>query len=170
MILSLLKFLVGALVDACATFLASILSHEAVQTAGANMMVRAMNEFLRQPDLNDHVRCMSETMAKHQQDYARSAGEDFPKLAGQFIQGMLSPKKERTAALRRAEETLPLSTNTTPVPPPPVVENTSTKRRNSKTTPQKSNSFLNIPALGGLDGGLRQGGLRQRLGSGARAS
>ena len=98
MILSLLQWFVRTWVHLMASFLAAILSHEDVQDAGSRMMVRAMNEFLRQPDLNEHVRAMSETMAKNQEDYARSAGQDFPKLAGQFIQGMLSPKKESQAA------------------------------------------------------------------------
>jgi hypothetical protein len=78
-----------------ASGVAAVLSDERVQTAAAGTMVRAMNEFLCQPNLNDHVRTMSESLAKNQEDYARSAGQDFPKLAGQFIQGLLSPKQQQ---------------------------------------------------------------------------
>jgi hypothetical protein len=87
----LTRWIVRGAVHLVASFVAAVLEHEAVQAAGVRTMVRAMNEFLTQPDLHQHVRAMSETMAKNQDHFARSAGQDFPKLAGQFIQGLLSP-------------------------------------------------------------------------------
>lgn len=111
MIATLCQALLDAFVHVTATICAAVLRHEAVQAAGATMMVRAMNDFLRQPDLNEHVRVMSETMSKNQEDYARSAGQDFPKLAGQFIQGMLSPHKKNAAS--KANTTSATTTTTT---------------------------------------------------------
>jgi hypothetical protein len=142
-------------------------SHEKVQAAGARMIVRAMNDFLRQDDLNEHVRMASETMALNQEDYARSAGRDFPHLAGQFIQGMLSPKRTEVPTMRDA------SASAQEEKPSPRLESGSAEStgdaspsptvKNHRDPPEKSNSFLGIPAL-------VEGGLRQRLGSGHRGA
>ncbi|KAL7570462.1 hypothetical protein ACA910_004248 [Epithemia clementina (nom. ined.)] len=91
-----LASLMASLVELCAAFTAAVLSHPAVQEAGAQIMVLGMNKFVTQPDLNETMQVMSDTMAKTQEDFARSAGEGFPKLAGKFFEGMLSPKKKHS--------------------------------------------------------------------------
>jgi hypothetical protein len=70
---------------------AAVLSHPAVKQAAANIIVLAMNQFILQPDLDQKLLIMSETMAKQQGELARRSGEDFPKLVGSFMQGMVSP-------------------------------------------------------------------------------
>lgn len=178
----LARWIVRGVVHLVASFVAAVLEHEAVQAAGVRTMVRAMNEFLTQPDLHQHVRAMSETMAKNQDHFARSAGQDFPKLAGQFFQGLLSPhwrhddnnndnKLEQAGSGDQAAaptttatatglahgETVesPHRTATSTSPPTP-----SLSPPDDVTSPTRTSSFLEIPAL--LKGLAAPEGLRQR--------
>ena len=183
MLWAVLRWGFDALVELNATFLAAVLSHESVQNAGARMMVRAMNDFLRQGNLHEHVRIASENMAVNQEDYARSAGQDFPKLAGQFIQGMLSPKKPgasgTTGTRPLPDKSVTEVTVTAPpkenlprvgndderedVTPTPVLEKTNETLKKAHEPPKKTNPLLNIPIL-------VEGGLRHRPGSGTKPS
>lgn len=36
---------------------------------------------------------MSETLSRNQDEAARNAGEDFPRLLGSFVKGMFAPRK-----------------------------------------------------------------------------
>ena len=82
-------------VHCTATFLAAVLSHPAMQEAQATVIMKGSNKFITQPDLNQHLKIMSETLAKNQEESARNAGEDFPKLLGHFVAGMFSPRKDK---------------------------------------------------------------------------
>ena len=112
----LLAAILAGLVELCASFTAAVLSHPAVQQAGAEIMVQGMNQFVKQPDLNETMQIMSDTMAKTQEDFARSAGEGFPKLAGKFLEGMLSPKKNPSKPTK-SNPTADHSTTTTSTDP-----------------------------------------------------
>jgi hypothetical protein len=85
----------GFLVRMTANFLGAVLSHPSVETAVAKCIVRGMNDFLTQDELDRHVKTMSATMQRNQPELARNAGQDFPKIVGSFFQGMLSPRKEK---------------------------------------------------------------------------
>lgn len=76
-------------------FTSIMLSHEDVQIAIGHSIVVGMNMFLRQPNLDEHVLLMSETVARTQPELARKSGEDFPKLVGSFLQGMLSSSHQK---------------------------------------------------------------------------
>lgn len=84
-----------AFIDVIATLAAAVLSHKAVSGAIADAIVLGMNRFLVQPDLDLRLMQMNETLSKRQSVLARKAGEDFPKMVGNFIQGMM--KKENAA-------------------------------------------------------------------------
>lgn len=76
-------------------FTSIMLSHEDVQIAIGHSIVVGMNMLLRQPNLDEHVLLMSETVARTQPELARKSGEDFPKLVGSFLQGMLSSSHQK---------------------------------------------------------------------------
>lgn len=76
--------------------LTAVLNHEATQDALAKVLVRGMNNFLTQPDLDKKFQIMSETMSKNHEEAARNAGHEFPKLVGNFIQGMWDAKNENS--------------------------------------------------------------------------
>jgi hypothetical protein len=86
-------------VHCIATVCAAVLNHPAVQDAIANGIVAGMNAFARQPDLDEHVKIMSETLSRNQRQLARNAGEDFPVLIGNFFQGMIKPRRDKDGNL-----------------------------------------------------------------------
>lgn len=130
---SALGRIVDAIFDACvnvvALFAAAVLSHPAVQDAAARTIVRGMNDFVTQPDLDSHMKVMSETMSKTQDEMAAKAGQDFPKLVGSFIQGMMSPKKDRIA-----------HTPSGGSPVPPSLRNESKDSQASSTPPSRGDT------------------------------
>lgn len=89
---SLGQRLFDALVDIVATFVAAVLNHPSVQHAVARGIVAGMKAFALEPDLGEHLRVMGETMTKTQTELARNAGEDFPKVVGNFFKGMIQPR------------------------------------------------------------------------------
>ena len=89
-------------VDAIATLSSAILSHPTMKQTLSDIMVKGMNEFMLQQDLDEKLVTMNATLSRRQPDLARHAGEDFPKLVGSFIQGMLLQPKEKEAKLKAA--------------------------------------------------------------------
>lgn len=97
-------------------YTASVLSHPTVQQAMADAIVLGLAGFLRDPHLEDHLEIMHETLARKSEERARSIGKEFPKVMGQFIQGMfekeeqakkkqqLAEEEEAAAAKKKAEE------------------------------------------------------------------
>ena len=83
------------LVQFHAALLASILQQDCVQSAMSAILVRGMNDFLIQPDLNEKIQIMADTMSKNQEKAAHKAGQEFPKLVGNFIHGMMNAKKQQ---------------------------------------------------------------------------
>lgn len=82
-------------VHCVASFIAAVLNHPSVQDAIANGIVAGMNAFALQPDLHEKARIMSETLSRSQRELARNAGEDFPVLIGNFLQGMIKPRRDK---------------------------------------------------------------------------
>jgi hypothetical protein len=91
----LFQALFEGLVNCIATVCAAVVNHPAVQKAIANGIVAGMNAFVRQPDLDDHVKIMSETLSRNQRQFARNAGEDFPVLVGNFFEGIFKPRRDK---------------------------------------------------------------------------
>lgn len=83
-----------------ASFLAAILEHPKVKKATSDAIVSGMTEFMRQPDLDEHLLVMNERISKTQTEFARKSGEDFPQMVSHFLRGMLSPKRERSITER----------------------------------------------------------------------
>jgi hypothetical protein len=91
----LFQALFEGLVNCIAAVCAAVLNHPSVQNAIANGIVAGMNAFVRQPDLDDHVKIMSETLSRSQRQLARNAGEDFPVLVGNFFEGIFKPRRDK---------------------------------------------------------------------------
>jgi hypothetical protein len=91
----LFQALFEGLVNCIAAVCAAVLNHPSVQNAIANGIVAGMNDFVRQPDLDDHVKIMSETLSRSQRQLARNAGEDFPVLVGNFFEGIFKPRRDK---------------------------------------------------------------------------
>jgi hypothetical protein len=91
----LFQALFEGIVECIAAVCAAVLNHPLVQNAIANGIVAGMNEFVRQPDLDDHVKIMSETLSRSQRQLARNAGEDFPVLVGNFFEGIFKPRRDK---------------------------------------------------------------------------
>ena len=107
-----LQFLFDSCVHATATFLVAVMSHPDVEAALSRTMVRGMTEFMVQPNLDVHMRVMSESLSRNNSALVAKAGQDFPKLVGTFIQGMMSPKKPLTPT--RSESSLLPRKNSSP--------------------------------------------------------
>jgi len=90
------KRLANVLIEASADFAVRVLLHPAVTDAIACTIAEGMNKFLRQPDLDEHIKVMANTMSDVQPEIARKKGEEFNKSVAGFIQGMLSPRKDDT--------------------------------------------------------------------------
>lgn len=93
MIDRLWRWFFNGIVECLATVTGAVLAHPKVQHAAADTMVLAMNQFMVQPDLDEKLLVMNETMSRRHEDFARRTGEDFPKIVGNFLQGMLSSKR-----------------------------------------------------------------------------
>jgi hypothetical protein len=91
----LFQALFEGLVNCIAAVCAAVLNHPLVQNAIADGIVAGMNAFVRQPDLDDHVKIMSETLSRSQRQLARNAGEDFPVLVGNFFEGIFKPRRDK---------------------------------------------------------------------------
>lgn len=83
-----------------------LLSIPAVQNAVAQTVAEGMNCFLRQPNLEEHLLQMADTMSRTQPELARQQGRDFPVLVGNFLQGMLSPNKNSNNNKRDEQQAL----------------------------------------------------------------
>jgi len=92
-------------VHCTATFLAAVLSHPAVEEAAANVVRLGANAFITQPDLDEKLKITSETLAKSQEESARTAGEDFPKVVGAFFTGVFA-KKDKEEKPKEAIESI----------------------------------------------------------------
>jgi len=101
--------LVQWLIQAAAYFVTQLLQVESVQTAVSATIAEGLNCFLRQPNLEEHLLRMSDTMSKTQPELARQQGRDFPVLVGSFLQGMLlpPPKEKKPQAADEPENATP---------------------------------------------------------------
>mmetsp|Transcript_1546 Transcript_1546/g.3354 ORF Transcript_1546/g.3354 Transcript_1546/m.3354 type:complete len:431 (-) Transcript_1546:175-1467(-) len=89
-IFGIFELLFYGLVEVHASFMTAVFTHPDVKNAMAAIMVQGMNGFITQPDLDEKFQIMTDTMAKNQEEAARNAGQEFPKIAGSFIKGMFS--------------------------------------------------------------------------------
>jgi hypothetical protein len=160
----LFQALFEGLVQCIATVCAAVLNHPSVQDAIANGIAAGMNAFLRQPDLDDHVKIMSETLSRSQRQLARNAGEDFPVLVGNFFEGIFKPRRDKDG-------------NVIPVPQPNT-STSSTGTTNANANDQSSltgksvtstNKIVDTPPLSpcstktlSKEEGEDEGGLRKR--------
>jgi hypothetical protein len=120
----LFQTLFEGLVNCIAAVCAAVLNHPSVQNAIANGIVQGMNDFVRQPDLDDHVKIMSETLSRSQRQLARNAGEDFPVLVGNFFEGIFKPRRDKDGNVIQV--------------PPPNTTSTTTGTANANTNDQSS--------------------------------
>lgn len=90
--------LVNVLVEASTDIVARVLLHPAVSNAIAAAITEGMNKFLRQPNLDEHVKVMMDTMSDMQPEIARKKGEEFHNSIANFIQGMINPRREENGA------------------------------------------------------------------------
>jgi hypothetical protein len=109
----LFQALFEGLVNCIAAVCAAVLNHPSVQNAIANGIVQGMNDFVRQPDLDDHVKIMSETLSRSQRQLARNAGEDFPVLVGNFFEGIFKPRRDKDGNVIHVAAPTPSASTTT---------------------------------------------------------
>jgi len=96
--------LLAVAVDATAQALERLLTHPRVQNALAAAIAQGLNTFLRQPDLDQHVRVMAHTLSSVQPEIARKRGEELHNSVAMFIQGVLSPRgKQQQPVLSEVE-------------------------------------------------------------------
>ena len=106
--------LVHILVQAAAYILTELLRIESVQQALAETITAGMNCFLRQPNMEEHLLQLADTMSRTQPELARKQGRDFPVLVGNFLQGMLSPNRDtNTKPTKQPQPQQPQSTPST---------------------------------------------------------
>jgi len=79
-------------VHCTATFLSAVLSHPAVQKAAANVVRLGADAFITDPDLDKKLKITGDNLSKNEEEAARAAGEDFPKIVGSFFSGMFAKK------------------------------------------------------------------------------
>lgn len=105
--------LVHIVVQAMAYVLTELLNIESVQQVLAETITAGMNCFLRQPNMEEHLLQLADTMSRTQPELARKQGRDFPVLVGNFLQGMLSRDRENnhtTTATKPARQKQPQQT------------------------------------------------------------
>jgi hypothetical protein len=93
-----------ALIDGLANLAAAVLTHPSVNAALADTVADGMNVFIRREDFAENFRIMGEAATQHQPELARKSGEEFPKVIGSFIQGVLSPKKPKEVVVNKPAE------------------------------------------------------------------
>jgi hypothetical protein len=98
-----IRFMQG-LVDIIAKFVAAVLAHPAMQDAVTKTVVLALNGFIGQPDLHEHLTAASENLSKTQVEMARQAGRDFPKVVGSFFTGLTSKSDSKPPAIDSADQ------------------------------------------------------------------
>jgi hypothetical protein len=130
---STLQYLFDVTVHITATFMAAVLSHPAVEKAAADTVVEGMNRFLTQSDLDKHMRVMTDTMARSQGELAAKAGQDFPKIVGSFLTGLIMPPKKDSKESPTAAAVVTSSTTST-VGTSPVPDRTVTTVASAETT------------------------------------
>lgn len=87
--------LFDAAVYAVATFTAAVLNSPAVQNAVARAIVLSMKMICHEPDLDEHLQAVSETLSQNVEREAKRAGKDFPRVVGSFVKGVFTPDPPR---------------------------------------------------------------------------
>jgi len=132
---------VNVLVQASANIVARVLSHPAVTDAMASAITEGMNKFMRQPDLDGHVKVMMDTMSNMQPEIARKKGEEFHNSVASFIQGIINPRKEDIGATEALKVVTPTKTASSSSPP--------SKQVKPAVTKSASSSLSSPPTQGG---------------------
>ena len=96
---SLFRFLLQTFIDGLVYIVTAVLSHPSVQEAGCTMIVRAMNSFMTQPNLDQRLIQMNDIISKSQHQIALKSGQEFPQVVGQFLKGMLTPGRTTAATV-----------------------------------------------------------------------
>ena len=133
-------------VEVAATFVAAVLNHPSVQLAIARGIVAGMKQFTREPDLGEHLRVMGETMTKTQTELARNAGEDFPKVVGNFFKGMMQPRS-RTNSTKDDQQISQQLKNHQPALTPPRPDRSPMLPSYTGGKPVKDESSIRLPVL-----------------------
>ena len=92
----LTRLLYRLVIDFLATLVADVLEHPRVKDASAQVLVAGMNAYAEQPDLPQRAATLYLKMQSENEHISRQLGEQFPKVAANFIAGSLSafkPKK-----------------------------------------------------------------------------
>jgi hypothetical protein len=87
----MLQSIFDFLVDAVANFAAAVLDHPAMHKSIIDVIVQGVDQFIRQPDLDQHLMTAGHHVSKARETMAIKAGQDFPKVAGAFVKGMFRP-------------------------------------------------------------------------------
>lgn len=81
------------LVNIVANFIADVLEHPRVKRAAAEVMVEGMNATTEQPDLPQKAAKIYLRLQEENEHVSRQLGEQFPKIAANFIAGAASSLK-----------------------------------------------------------------------------
>ena len=84
----LLKYMFDTMIHAIAVVVAAVLTDPAVKEAIANIIVTGVTNFVRQPNLDEHLLFANQTLGRTRDTVANKAGQDFPKVVGAFVKGM----------------------------------------------------------------------------------
>ena len=76
------------MIHAIAVVVAAVLTDPAVKEAIANVIVTGVTNFVRQPNLDEHLLFANQTLGRTRDTVANKAGQDFPKVVGAFVKGM----------------------------------------------------------------------------------
>ncbi|GKY98128.1 hypothetical protein MPSEU_000770600 [Mayamaea pseudoterrestris] len=82
------QYLFDMMIHAIAVVVAAVLTDPAVKEAIANVIVSGMINFVRQPNLDEHLLFANQTLGRTRDHMASKAGQDFPKVVGAFMKGM----------------------------------------------------------------------------------
>lgn len=94
----------GAVIDALGSFVAAVLAHPAVQDAVADAIVLGMTKVARDPQLDENLMIAEKALSKSNEERAKQAGKDAPKLLGKIWEGMQSAREEEKAKLQTSKE------------------------------------------------------------------
>lgn len=108
----LLRTFYACLVDIVANFVANVLEHPRVQGAAAETLVRGMIMTMEQPDLPRRAAKLY-LQLQEDTDVSRQLGEQFPKVAANFIAGAASSIKRSASfySLKRQSSSSSIASN-----------------------------------------------------------
>jgi hypothetical protein len=139
------QYLFDLMVHAIAVVVAAVLTDPAVKEAIANVIVTGVTNFVRQPNLDEHLLFANQTIGRTRDTMASKAGQDFPKVVGAFVKGMFQMAPAAPVSNEKSDDKDKLeegSSSDKEKAQPALLDN---EKRNSTNSTKESKSNLVKP-------------------------